>query len=604
MKFRHVIIIASLALFVAACNFTLAADVTPPPGYVAPTAMPTLGPLFPASAPDVTNGAAIYVEKCAACHGDTGFGDGEQGKQLPVTVPAFALPETALKASPAGWFTIVSQGNLDRFMPPFTSLSDQERWDVVSYALTLHTTPEQIETGRGLVASNCADCAEKFSDQKMMAALSANDLIRIIKNGDGDIPAFGSAFTDEEAVVVAAYLRTLTFAVLTTPAPVAATETLTSSEETAQPEVTPEAAISGNVSGSIDNQTGAPLPPDLKVILRGLEHGSDPNAGPQQIVFFEGTVNSDGAYLFENIELPQNRLYLAEVVLDGITYQSEYTVVEAGMTGLELAPITVHATTDDYSVLQIDALQMYFDFANEESVQILAVYSIMNTSDKTVIVKLDETQKVPFIEMPNNAASIGYEASPDSAPFVPLVDGFAMQPSETSYGLIAFASLPKADEIEIDQPAVLPIAEVMLLLPAGVTASGETLANNGPHEFQGGTFNMYTSTTGVAANESISFTLSGEPGNTTVAPNIFQNQTLVIGAGLLGIALILAGTWMYLRDRNYVREGDGQGNELDDPDSVMDSIIALDDLHRAGKLSDDAYKARRNELKNTLKRKS
>jgi hypothetical protein len=36
----------------------------------------------------------------------------------------------------------------------------------------------------------------------------------------------------------------------------------------------------------------------------------------------------------------------------------------------------------------------------------------------------------------------------------------------------------------------------------------------------------------------------------------------------------------------------------------MDSIIALDDLHRAGKLSDDAYKARRNELKNTLKRKS
>ncbi len=603
MKLHRAIFTAGLALLLSACNFTLAADVTPPPDYVAPTPMPTLGPLFPASAPHIANGAAIYVEKCAACHGDAGFGDGEQGKQLPVSVPAFALPETAHKASPAAWFTVVSQGNLDRFMPPFTSLSDQQRWDVVSYALTLHTTPEQIETGRDLFEGSCSDCSEKFSDQKMMAALSANDLVRIIRNGAGDIPAFGGAFTDDEAFAVAAYLRTLTFAALTTPVPAPATETLTSFDGTAQPEIPPAATTTGSVSGSIDNQTGAPLPPDLKVILRGLEHGSDPNAGPQQTVFFEGTVNSDGAYLFENIELPQNRLYLAEVSLDGITYQSEYTVVEAGMTRVDLAPITVHAGTDDYALLRIDTLQMYFDFANEENVQILAVYSITNTSEKTVIVKLDETQKVPFIEMPNNTASIGYEASPDSAPFVPLVDGFAMPPSETSYGLIAFASLPKMDEIEINQPAVLPISEVMLLLPEGVTAKGETLTDNGPHEFQGGTFNMYTSS-GMGANESISFTLSGKPGNTAVAPNIFQNQTLLIGVGTFGILLILAGTWMYLRDRKRARENDGAGSELNDPESIMDSIIALDDLHRAGKLSDEAYKARRSELKNTLKRKS
>ncbi|MBK8782804.1 MAG: hypothetical protein IPO22_13575 [Anaerolineales bacterium] len=43
---------------------------------------------------------------------------------------------------------MVTQGNLDRFMPPFLSLSDQQRWDVVSYALTLHTTDQQVETGK------------------------------------------------------------------------------------------------------------------------------------------------------------------------------------------------------------------------------------------------------------------------------------------------------------------------------------------------------------------------------------------------------------------------------------------------------------------------
>ena len=79
MKLRHTILLAIIAVFLAACNFTLAEDVTPPPIMSPPTPVPTMGPLFPASAPDVANGAAIYVEKCAPCHGDTGLGDGPQG---------------------------------------------------------------------------------------------------------------------------------------------------------------------------------------------------------------------------------------------------------------------------------------------------------------------------------------------------------------------------------------------------------------------------------------------------------------------------------------------------------------------------------------------
>ena len=107
---------------------------------------------------------------------------------------------------------MVTQGNLERFMPPFASLNDQERWDVVSYALTLHTTPEQIEMGKSLFEANCADCAKNFSNLEMMSALSENDIVQMIKEGEGDIPAFGTDFTDDEATAVAMYMRTLTFA--------------------------------------------------------------------------------------------------------------------------------------------------------------------------------------------------------------------------------------------------------------------------------------------------------------------------------------------------------------------------------------------------------
>ena len=186
MKFRSILVIIALGSFVlAACNFTLASDITPPPDYVSPTPMPTLGALDPAAAPDVQNGATLFAQNCSACHGDKGLGDGPQSMQLPVTVPGIGLPEVARSASPADWFKTVTQGNLDRFMPPFVgALTDQERWDVVSYAFTLHTTPDQIAQGKSLFEADCSGCAARFTDQTSMASLSENDLVKIIKNGE------------------------------------------------------------------------------------------------------------------------------------------------------------------------------------------------------------------------------------------------------------------------------------------------------------------------------------------------------------------------------------------------------------------------------------
>ena len=91
MKLRHAFIFVISAAFLAACTFSLAADVTPPPGYVEPTPIATLGPLFPASAPNANTGEVIYAEKCAPCHGASGMGDGPQSANLPVSVAALGL---------------------------------------------------------------------------------------------------------------------------------------------------------------------------------------------------------------------------------------------------------------------------------------------------------------------------------------------------------------------------------------------------------------------------------------------------------------------------------------------------------------------------------
>jgi mono/diheme cytochrome c family protein len=634
MKLRHLIFFAISATLLAACNFRLAADVTPPPGYVPPTPAPTLGPLFPASAPNPENGAKIYEVKCAPCHGTTGLGDGPKGKELQVTVAAFALPETARKASPAAWYTTVTQGNIDRFMPPFASLNDQERWDVVAYALTLHTTTDQIELGKSIFEKDCADCAKSFSNLEMMSALSEDQVVKMIKGGQGDVPAFGASLSDEEVYAVAAYIRTLTFAAPVAPVVEAATETpaaaatdsgtpsaeSTPLDATAQALVTPEAteapvASAGRIIGLIENRSGTDLSSDQTITLHVYDHSSnsDPNAGPTEVYTLDGTINPDGSYSFDNVEVLDSQIYLAELEVDGLVYQSDFEVGTAGATELALPNIVIYATTEELTDLVMDNVIVHFDFTSADSIGVFVVYSMHNTGDKNIKVTLENDGKsIPFIKAPaNSTADLGFQITQNSAPLIGTMDGsgFFIQPSDQPYELVAFTNLPRDKKTEFSQELVLAAATAQIFVPEGVTAKGDQLSSDGLVPMQGpdgNNTNFQTYSTGsIKAGDTITFTLTGEPKTVSVSPDLTQNKNLLIGIGALGLVLILAGVWMYMRDGSKKEEeAEEEDVEFDDSESIMDAIIAIDELHRAGKLSDQAYKERREELKNALKRKS
>ncbi len=645
MKFRSLLILA-FALLLTACSFSLAEDVTPPPGYVPPTPAPTLGPVFPAVAPDPARGAAIFAEKCAPCHGAQGLGDGPQGKQLPVPVAPLGLPEFAAKASPARWFTVVTQGNLDRFMPPFASLSEQQRWDVVAYAFTLHTTPAQLEEGKALFEANCAGCSTApFTSQEKMAALTENDLANIVRQGEGEIPAFGSSLSDEQVAAVVAYLRSLSFATPTpptpTPEPVTVTVTSASAETTpaavegtatapaegtpaaegtatasvegtpvaaaTQPGVTSEAP--SKVVGTIENKSGADLPADLTVRLRGFDHAQDAS-GPQETLTLEGTVQPDGTFQFENVELPAGRIFIAEVTFQGITFQSDLGVVNAGDTQVNLPPVILYAPSEDFSTLSFTQVHIGFDFGTDGTIQVFEIYTFTNPTDRAIVIKTDGTN-VPFIALPANAQNIGFEIGQDSAPYFAAEGGFALLPSAQPYSLIAFFTLPyDAKKTEIVQPFVISAKSALLFVPEGVKVKGDSLTDSGPQTISNTTYQTF-SAKDIAAGANLTFTLSGQPkqGGTTQPAAASNQQTLLIGAGVLGVVLILAGVWLYWRDRNRSVEEDeeetvedeAEEDEFETREDVLDAIVALDDLYRAGKINEEAYRKRREELKAKLK---
>jgi len=622
MNFRKIILFAFITVLLSACNMSLAEDVTPPPGAVQPAQpQPTTGPLFPAQAPDVQNGAAIYAENCAACHGISGLSDGVMTEQLTaqdITVPMLGAEEVAHKATPADWYQMVTLGNIEKFMPPFNSLSDQQRWDVVAYAQSLSSISEQIDLGEELFSENCADCpTDSFTDQEGMAALSTNDLVSLLADGGEGIPALGNSLSEDELTAIAIYLRTLTVpASFAAPEPAPVSES-PSAEKTpedgeqveAEPEADAEAVSLGPVSGKI--VSSGDVPAGVEVTLLGFEHAMDASSTPQEVVNQTVKSNANGEYFFEDVELSEGRIFLTETIYQGISFQSELAFTEACMTEFTFPDLKVYESTTDSGGLVIEQLHISFDMAIENGVQVFELFTISNLSDKAYVFSSDGTS-LPFMPLPEEAVNVGLELSQDSAPLMPTEDGnFAMPPSEDFYSIIAFYNMPFDKELELSQQLALPVSSALVIVPEGIKVKADQLTDEGLQPTQGGANVQIYTASGLGAGSLLEMKLSGKVKSAGTSASLGDNrQTLLIGAGAFGVVLILAGVWMFLRDRGKLDEEDYEEDdesfedeeaEFESAEEVMDAIIALDDLHRAKKIPDEAYQLRREELKERLK---
>jgi len=645
MKIRLITILLLMAVVLSACSFSLAEDITPPPNYIPPTPAPTLGPLYPSLPPSPLRGQAIYAVECAACHGANGLGNGPQAAGLPVPVAAIGLADIARQSSPAEWFALVSQGRIDRYMPAFTSLSAQERWDVLAYVYTLSATPEELQRGATLFAEKCATChgldgkanpEADFTNQQFMSQGTGISLYRAVTEGvSPSMPAFSGQLAEGDIWALTAYLRTLTFdltAPTATPQPSAtpfvvtatATSTLAAADTTpgaATPEVgaageasaTPQVAV-GTITGTVVNGTGGALSAGLTVILRGFDHGQDASSNLAESVSLSAPLGADGSFSFENVEMPTGRLFLAQVTYEGVPFQSDFAATEAGKDALTLPPLNIYETTNDLTLLSLDQVHIVFDFSVEKTAQIYEIYILTNSSQQAVVAPTDG-QSLPFIALPENALDVGFDVAQGSAPLLSAEGGFAVPPSTDQYGIVAFFTLPYEKKLEVAQPFKLTAASVSLLVPEGVKLTGDQMTDAGAQAIQGTNFQIYTATN-VKAGSSLTFTVTGSPtsSTTTTTPTVTTQTSLVIGLGGLGLVLILVGLYLFFRDRARraeFEEGEeleeGEEEEMEDalgdnPDSLTDAIIALDDQFKAGAIAKEAYEKRRAELKERLKR--
>ncbi|HEY3313345.1 MAG TPA: c-type cytochrome [Anaerolineales bacterium] len=655
MKSRIILLSAVLALLLSACTLSLAEDITPPPNYQSPTPGPTMSPLFPQNPPSLASGAAIFVEKCAPCHGDRGLGDGPNAGQLQTPPTALGKPEIGRMAAPANWYTTVTQGKINSFMPPFTgSLDDQQRWDVVAYAISLGgSTSAEAEKGKSVYEANCVKChgptgnaveSANFTDQALMAKLTQTDIGNFVNKGVGKMPGFGGLIPDADIFAVAAYVRTFSViagtdlasaASATPPAPQA-----TSTPDTAvtpagdgtqtadatvvantTPEVTsaPTAPV-GNITGKITNGSGGSVPTDLKVTLHIYEHDTATKQF-NEVSKQDGSIAADGAYKFEQVPLLTNHAFFVSVDFANTVYESDPVFPTDGQTSLDM-PLTIYDTTTDTSALVADQVHILLDYSQPDIIQVVEFLIISNPGTKSVVAA-EKGGAVVKVTLPAGYTNLQFDQGAIGDRYLKTSDGFAdttsVAPGTNKYQIVFAVDLPlpKAGlfggrKFELNQPFPFKVNGLSVLAPEGVSVSGSNVTPGGLQDMGTGAKYQVFNAGSLEAGKSLQVTASGAPlGTAQAATSVNPNQNIIIGVGAFGLVLIIAGIWMYWRERQRANvidddeeideeetDNDGDGASMEE---IMDAIVALDDQFKSGNIQEAAYKVRRAELKAKLK---
>ena len=659
------LLLASLML--AGCGLSLAEDVTPPPNYRPPATMPPaaqpgagaqpadqpveLGTVFPIVPPDPAAGEAIYAEKCLPCHGATGMGDGPQAGNLPNPAAPIGSPELARQSRPVDWYQIVTVGNLERFMPGFAnSLNDRQRWDLVAYAYTLSTSPEELAEGQSLYQSTCASChgqtgqgdgprAEaletkpaSWTDQSKLALSSANDLVAQMRSGENANHDFAEALTEDQGFAVAAYIRTLGFANAgqpdkpqaagqNTPESTSSSTDSTPAAGTSVPEGTPAAEGTAvaelpeqiTISGKVTNATpGGKVPEGLQVKLTAYE-----SMNPAFDLTAEAA--ADGSYSFEDVDFKPDYVYFIQVESGGLNFNSDILHGQ-DVTGEQAElPVEIYDTIADASVLRTDRLHVFFDFSQPGKVQVVNLFIISNPSGR-VVVAPEEGKPVITFDLPQGAENLQFQDSQLGERYVQTENGFgdtaAVPPGEGGLNQILYAyELPYSTGLDFQMKVPLPVEAAVVMVPtSGVSLSSSQLVSGGQQDVSGMSFQMYQASSSLQAGDTIDLSLKGKPGSAAAgdAAAADPNTTLIIGLGVFGLALAAAGLYLYFNQRSRQQlaaeaVGDAEIEAAEEAElatetseSLLDKIIALDDQHATGGLPEPAYQARRAELKARL----
>ena len=327
------------------------------------------GPVQP---PSAVRGMALFQENCAPCHGETGLGDGPSASGLPNGAAPLADPSLARPASMQEWFEVTKEGRMDRMMPPWKNrLNDEQIWDAVAYAYSLHVPETSLDQGEILWGEQCSQChgpqgagdgpeavangwqMPDLSDLDAATGSSDEQWFQTVSNGGGNMPAFADSLTEDERWAAVQFARAFTYEPARTPA-------------LAQGE--------GRLTGRVVNNTaGGEIAAGALVTLFPFENFEDRRP-------LESTVGPDGTFAFENLPAGDQFAYILTTEYGGLPFGSEVLRVPTDTLQVDVT-VPVWETSTTPGDIRVELAQMFLE-PHQGNLLVGELYRVVQDGDR------------------------------------------------------------------------------------------------------------------------------------------------------------------------------------------------------------------------------
>jgi mono/diheme cytochrome c family protein len=560
----------------------------------------------PTQTPSAMRGEALWAENCAPCHGVSGRGDGAtaQSPQMADNPPTdFTDRSAARQRSLADMFAVTKEGRMDRMMPPWGGrLSDDQIWDVIAYAQTFATSPDELAAGEAIYHEDCQEChaangsgavpgAPDFTDVAVIATQSPQALFDVVSQGQGQMPAFsdqlpaggegapgGKALSEEERWQVVDYLRTFSYEPIT---------------------------FEGIIAGQVKNATTGQPVGNVEVRLRRWQGEAE---SPSLTV----QADADGSFRFERLDTTSHAFYRAEVVYNDVSFPGDFVNFEPDSTQLSL-PLNVYETTASDEAISVERLHFIVLGNQPGFLSVLELYQFSNSGDRAYVGTVDEKglRETVRMALPAGAHNLLLQQGTLGVDFLEADDGLiATAPivpgKETFEAAFVYVVPYSGATLSLDRPLYYDTASVNgLVLNVGAKLESDVLTFGGERTAQGQTFLQYTAQNlkpgqvlpiSLYDLDKIQFaSTSDSSASSTVMPSTGLGQTtllwVMLGLGVVAIAFSVS--YPSLRSRLGGETPGGESNLAQERQRLLLSLARLDQAYEDGELNETVYRRAR-----------
>jgi mono/diheme cytochrome c family protein len=530
----------------------------------------------------VGNGAALWLENCAPCHGSGGRGDGETAQASGLQVPDLTDVEPARTRSLAAMFEVIKNGRIERLMPPWGNrLNDQEIWDVTAYVWNLSVPKADLQAGQAVYDTACLAChgetgrgdgpqaTETIPDLTNLAAIAGKsqaDWRASLDLTSSTVHAGPADLSDEALWQALAFARSQAFSF---------------------------PARDGTLRAQLTNETVGRPQGDLPVTLHAFH-------GDVEVETSVNPANSRGEVTFSDLDTDPSLVYVLETVYEGVPYVNGLGVSFGPDQDEIVAPLALYETTDADGTIVISQLNQLMRFG-PGGLEVLQVQQFSNRGDRSFIGTQgdDGLPMTVGFQVPEAAIEVTVHDEAGAASYRKLNGVYVSQnPLQGGGGeavaVVSYLVPASGDALNYEIPVLYDV-EVLNILVADqdITVDSDQVQLIDQQDVQGETFNFYHGGSLPASQylrlrfSRLSALASGS-GPVTAPPNLLEpgrSQQLVLWS-ILGLGLLTTGLGiLYPRLRSQVVADE-------EPESLPDMMVARDRLVYTIARLDGAYRRR------------